>query len=270
VLTTHVAFGPSQCALLEQAAIAAGFTQVKLIDDAVAAARGWLAHSGEPERPIIVLDCGGGTVRWAYVNNQRTEFSGGADDLAVQEVDRAIQKRLLQHWETAYGEALDLDSPSQVHLLVHARYIKEAVSRGSEPPSFKIDGVLIHLASEEVREIAAGSFVTRIAAHFSSFLRELHENFQLESSPLVLLVGGSSQLIGLRKTIQGLDCTLIAWDRAVFGPVLGAILDISGADAMNQGVAAEKQGSFAEAVRGFRKAAEMATPTHRIASACSI
>jgi molecular chaperone DnaK (HSP70) len=63
-LTVPASFGPTDREAWASAARAAGFEEVTLIDEPVAAAMAWLRSASSAASSVIVLDSGGGTVDW--------------------------------------------------------------------------------------------------------------------------------------------------------------------------------------------------------------
>ncbi|MFO1430509.1 MAG: Hsp70 family protein [Candidatus Competibacteraceae bacterium] len=74
VLAVPALYGPMAEKLLREAAYAAGFGEVELLLEPVAAARAWLLETGETEQDVVVLDCGGGTLDLAYLRCQQGEM----------------------------------------------------------------------------------------------------------------------------------------------------------------------------------------------------
>ena len=73
-LTLPALYGPTEEGLIRMAATKAGFGEVAVIPEPVAAARAWLAETGEASADVVVVDCGGGTSDWAYLRRQGEDF----------------------------------------------------------------------------------------------------------------------------------------------------------------------------------------------------
>jgi molecular chaperone DnaK len=76
-LTAPALFGPDEEQLLREAALAAGFEEAEVVSEPEAAARAWLAETGEAADEVIVLDCGGGTVDWAWLRGSVAKLGAG-------------------------------------------------------------------------------------------------------------------------------------------------------------------------------------------------
>ena len=142
---------------MRDTALAAGFIEA----EPVAAAQGWLAESGERADEIVVLDCGGGTVDWAYVRRENGQFRlvpacppGGIEGLGGHDVDAALLDLLRER--VAGDPALEVElERSRARVLKQVRLLKERVARGLAPRPIRIGAAKEEIAAAEVRAIAA-------------------------------------------------------------------------------------------------------------------
>ena len=220
--------------ILSTAAKAAGFETVDLIAEPEAAARAWLVTTPNPDsqsREVIVLDCGGGTVDWNYL--QRTEdgrfkqkdtLPSGALDIGGEDVDEALVGLVVR-------DLPQEDVPNRMDVLrTHCQVLKERYCRGLPLPLIKIEKdshpVEVKLEGSQIQEVIDNTFINPVCDAFKPYLDKVKEETD-QDDPVILLVGGSAHLKGLAEGLErALSCRTFSWDRAEFAPVLGAALPV--------------------------------------------
>ena len=232
-LTFTYNYAETEKTILDTAATAAGFETVTLIPEPEAAARAWLATTPNPDsqsREVIVLDCGGGTVDWSYL--QRTEdgrfrlmLPSRALDIGGETVDGALAEFVVSE---KFPQEYALNQMDVLH--THCQGLKERYCRGLPLPSIKIEKdshpVEVELEGSEIQEVIDNTFINPVCEAFKPYLDKVKEETN-QDDPAILLVGGSAHLKGLAEGLErALSCQTFTWDRAEFAPVLGAALPV--------------------------------------------
>ncbi|GAA0726360.1 Hsp70 family protein [Dactylosporangium roseum] len=207
VLTYPASWGRMRRSLLHDAAVAAGFPQVSLVPEPVAAARYFISALNHPlprGSAMAVYDFGGGTVDVAVVRNDEQGFtvigSGGLEDVGGLDIDAALVELLGEVLRTTQPDAwrrLDQPVSSQDRrdrrlFWEDIRGAKEMLSRTTVAP-VSVPGVeaALHLTREEL-ERRIGPMIRRTVAETARVVQECH----LETDQLagIMLVGGSSRV----------------------------------------------------------------------------
>ena len=232
-LTLPARFGPIEEELMQRAAKAAGFTEVSLISEPVAAAQAWLRETGEHADHIIILDCGGGTVDWAYVQRDNASYreisalpAGGDEKIGGHDLDEELLKVLLGKYEDLEADAaVEAIESKRNTYLEHMRELKEDfAARGKVNPRLQPEvlGQTAEFTEGELGELFAERFTRQVLTGFKSFVERVRAH--VEGDLQVLLVGGSAQLSSLKSQLDsecGVSCR--TWERAEFATVLGAV-----------------------------------------------
>lgn len=268
VLTVPPGFGPAQRDVVKQAALEAGFgSVVDMIDEPVAAARAWLADGGDHVDHIVVLDCGGGTVDWAYLRRDETGAirvaancpPGGIDRLGGRDVDEGLVELVERKLADVGEDSIEFGVTRRARLRARLRRIKEAVVRGSQTQfTVRVGDRAVTLDRSEVETVAFDQFIARGADGLRAFIDRVEKAFPKQEVPRVLIVGGSGRLAGLKEAIAKSGHDVVAWDRADFASAIGALSDevVSGAG----GGRARKDHQAEKRVPG----AESASPAKRL------
>ncbi|WP_433059770.1 Hsp70 family protein [Dactylosporangium sp. CS-033363] len=207
VLTYPASWGQTRRKALHDAALAAGFTDVSMLPEPVAAARYFISalnHPLPPGEAVVVYDFGGGTIDIAVVRNDPQGFtvigSGGLEDIGGLDFDAALVERL--------GEVLQASQPEVWRRLQHpqtaqerrdrrlfwedVRGAKEMLSRTTVAP-VSVPGVesALHLTRDELEQ-KIGPMIARTVAETARVVRDCG----LEPNKMagILLVGGSSRV----------------------------------------------------------------------------
>lgn len=210
VVLTHPAdWGPVRRAVLTAAASEAGFDEVRLLAEPIAAAT-YCTRELEREIPgsgsVAIFDFGGGTFDVAVVGRNdsggwRTLATGGLDDLGGLDVDSAIVGYLGQVvsgrdadlWRRLDQPAGAVDRRDRQSFWAEVRAGKEMLSRTSTAPVALPgdDMVNVHVTRDELTGLA-GPLVARAVDE----TRRTLERAGVEPAALsmLLLVGGSSRM----------------------------------------------------------------------------
>ena len=166
-LTAPALFGPDEEGLLREAALAAGFEEAEVVSEPEAAARAWLAETGEAADEVIVLDCGGGTVDWAWLRRRDGIFRLVADcppdgrrDVGGHDVDEALLEAVREAL-TGDAEALREIEAERPRYLARVRGIKESVGQGRAPRPLRVGRREVALDAARVQAAAEAWLVTR-------------------------------------------------------------------------------------------------------------
>ncbi|MGQ0594133.1 MAG: Hsp70 family protein [Gammaproteobacteria bacterium] len=195
-LTVPVYYGPAAEQVLRQAAQAAGFAEVTLVHEPVAAARAWLAEAGESCPEVVVLDCGGGTLDWAYLRRVDGDYRpvaecppGGDVHVGGYDVDRDLCELVSERYAELTGAA---PQAVPIHKL---RSLKESYCKARPLRPLRIGDTEIALKAEEIQTVLAERCTAKCCDSLVSYLGRLRETHP-ETQPPVLLVGGSARIKG--------------------------------------------------------------------------
>jgi len=231
-LTLPALFGSPEERLLRDAAAQAGFDpkRVELIPEPIAAARAWLSVTGDAALEVVVLDCGGGTIDWAYLRREDGGFHivsecppGGDRHLGGYDVDLDLFGRLLERLDPdGQAEAEDC----RIQLLEQIRNRKERYCLGRSLDPIKLGERKIHLPETDIQVALDTHFSQQVCDNLNSYLQKVRAlTFTGQTLPPVLLVGGSAKSKGLKEAIEkNCGCETRWWNRSEYATVLGAIV----------------------------------------------
>ena len=207
-LTHPVCFSEAQRRLLREAGEKAGFAEIELLEEPVAAAMGYAAEGKTVGRGVLVYDLGGGTLDLAYV--QRVGDDGfrvpvasvghaecGGDDfdrLVYDHVDASLKRQGLDGLEEA-GTGVDLAA------LFECRKLKESLSRlETAQMGLYIGGKrrAVALTRAEFNQLIGG-LVAKSAELVDGLLKRVKAAGHTVDA--VILIGGSSRIPLVRETL---------------------------------------------------------------------
>lgn len=228
VLTHPASFGPGDKKVMESAAKDSGFKSVTLISEPVAAALFWMDSKGTQQDNVVVLDCGGGTVDWAFLRKGTDGLvvdpqfpPGGNDKLGGRNIDDEI----LEYVTECLENQADLKGLTKLKRMKswfrdRIRRKKELFNQTSYEQDISVTKKKISLAKGRVT--AEERFVQQVLTHIKAYIEPIKND--LGENPAILLVGGSANLKGIREQVeQETQCEVVKWDRCDFAPVLGAV-----------------------------------------------
>lgn len=180
VLTVPVGFGQIDRERWHQAALHAGFAKVIMLDEPVAAAAAWLDASHGVTDDVIVLDCGGGTVDWAWVRNDGATLSAsievppeGIVDLGGHDVDIALLELVEARLAERGVESIEFNTTRRPRLLNQVRRAKEAAGRGEAPDPIAVGTESVPLSREDIIAESSARFLSAVRASFGAFLQRV-------------------------------------------------------------------------------------------------
>ncbi len=220
VLTVPVGFSEGQRDSLVQAALGAGFSGVRLVEEPVAAAQAWLTSpSGQRLGDlVIVVDVGGGTTDIAALRRLHYGFEPlphlphAGLQLGGNSIDSALAHKLCGHTGTMSG------------WLVKLRKVKELLptsGRQELPVTLGNETILI---TREALDDASLQLVAGCKATVSKYLDDFRRVTGDSNCP-ILLAGGGSRLPGLKQELESLaPGRVMVWNESDFAIVKGALL----------------------------------------------
>jgi WD40 repeat protein/actin-like ATPase involved in cell morphogenesis len=233
VLTVPPAFGPAQRDVVRNAALDAGFkTVVEMIDEPVAAARAWLADCGDEVDHIVVLDCGGGTVDWAYLRRDSVGAirvaancpPGGIDRLGGRDIDDGLVELVECKLAEAGEDSVEFGVTRRPRLRARLRRIKESMTRNSQQNfTVRVGDRAVTIDRTEIDAVVYDKFVARATDGLRAYFDRVAKVYPGRDAPHALMVGGSGRLAGLKEAIAKLGFEVTAWDRADFAAAIGAL-----------------------------------------------
>jgi molecular chaperone DnaK (HSP70) len=234
-LTVPAMFGAAQRRELKTAARLAGFREVELLAEPVAAGLAYCDHQGiNGKLRFLVVDWGGGTFDVALIEcNEsgqfkiRSEFVAGLDNIGGEDMDDDV-------WELASAMLKkeghgSLESQSITLWGKYRRDLRRAKERLSTQADVALtfvlnDGKIARVHLDQSRFMAAISEKTRQATDFVS---EMLKRCQMVncSPEFILLAGGTSRIPWLREefeTAAGIKCR--EWSQGREAIALGAAI----------------------------------------------
>lgn len=234
VLTTTLHFQFHEREVLKSAAEKAGFEPpVEFLPEPEAAVRAWAASSAkestDKSTEVVVLDCGGGTLDWAYLHEGRDgkfhlnpSLHPGASDIGGEDVDEALLKlHVLPRLppKDAEEQMVRLREEVRARKELYCTTGKELSLRVGPNPPITLEGSDIQTVINEV-------FITPLCNTIEPFLRNV-ASVTGRGIPPLLLVGGSSSLKGLKERLEErFDCEVFSCNQAEFATVLGAAVPL--------------------------------------------
>lgn len=237
ILTVPVSFSGIQREAIRKAAELGGFSEIKVVEEPVAAAQAWLAESSrQGVDAVVVCDIGGGTTDFAVVRCQHGFFQPVPDiptkgfDWGGDNLDESILEHLHDEDEEANtdkGQGLW----SQVNqwrgaFKTRIRRIKESFSRNKkESYGTKIRDTELPVSRSAV-EHCIEKFTDQVVDELDQYLKTCRERLNKKDLP-VLLVGGSSRLPNLEEKVVAIagKSSVFRWSRSDYAIVLGATLE---------------------------------------------
>ncbi|UZJ40277.1 Hsp70 family protein [Prosthecochloris sp. SCSIO W1101] len=212
VITHPVVFSEIKKNMLRDGASKAGFEQVELIEEPIAAAKGYVASGAKVGSGILVYDFGGGTFDVAYVSKDekgiyRTPVAPDGDDRCGGD-DLDIE--LYRYWERIVQETHKRRISSgngvvDLTFLMRCRRHKESLTRQTKaafretlPPPGNIR-MKLELDRATLNQLIR-PYIDRTVQKTKSLLKRVKEKgYEVDT---VVLVGGSSKIPLVREQLQ--------------------------------------------------------------------
>lgn len=228
VLTMPAGYGPWDRDFMTQAAMEAGFKQVDIVPEPVAAARFWAASTGGKADTVVILDCGGGTLDWACLQARDGDYvivpecpPHGDIRLGGHDVDRDILDYVLTLTDDV-GAENEVES-RVAYYLAKTRKLKEAYCSHGILRPFRIGDTKIQLEPASLDKVIRDRFVEQAIKNFGDYVDSVRQKLNVQM-PTILLVGGSSKTKGLEQAIaEQCGCPVAHWDQAEYAIVCGAL-----------------------------------------------
>ena len=225
-LTVPVSFEEKQRDCIRKAAELAGFKQIILIEEPVAAARAWLSTAGKTLATdhVIICDAGGGTTDFGLLRYEKGRFESVPDvptdgfPSGGNDIDESILDRVL---EAGTNDA-DSARNSRGAFLVKIRQAKELFARhpASEKP-ISLNGITLQVPLKTVKD-SGHLYIEKTVEGLKRFLIRCSNVVKVHEIP-ILLVGGGSRLSGLKEAIEVLaPGRVFQWNHSDYATVLGA------------------------------------------------
>ena len=225
-LTVPVSFEEKQRDCIRKAAELAGFKQIMLIEEPVAAARAWLSTAGKTLATdhVIICDAGGGTTDFGLLRYEKGRFESVPDvptdgfPSGGNDIDESILDRVL---EAGTNDA-DSARNSRGAFLVKIRQAKELFARhpASEKP-ISLNGITLQVPLKTVKD-SGHLYIEKTVEGLKCFLIRCSNVVKAHEIP-ILLVGGGSRLSGLKEAIEVLaPGRVFQWNHSDYATVLGA------------------------------------------------
>jgi len=226
VLTVPVCFEEQKRECIKKAAELAGFSEIELMEEPVAAAKHWLAnHKGDVLDQIIICDVGGGTTDLAMLQFKNGKFISYPDippagfSQGGNDVDEAVWEQIIEQNDVSDDSLLTKASGFILRIRktkeILKKYIKNKIP-------ITVAGDELNISKEIIEEVIE-EFVERIQSETKRFLDKCEEVTGNKNIP-ILLVGGAARLIGLKEAMEELtDAEVYLWKDSDYATALGAI-----------------------------------------------
>ena len=199
-VSVPVGFTRQQKAATLEAARAAGFRLVRLLDEPVAAAIAYGLHDSGGERTVVVYDMGGGTLDVAVLRLDKASrtflvmATSGDAHLGGEDFDRAIAAWVRAHTAAPLAE----DDHTTAELLVAVEAAKRRLSAENEAQVHLPGGATFTLTVDDA-ERAVTPLLERAIQPIDTALRSA--GLGAGDIDDVVLVGGASQMRAVRRLV---------------------------------------------------------------------
>jgi len=225
MLSVPVAFESKKRECIVQAASQAGFTEIELIEEPVAAAKHWLSTEPNFASPyLIVCDIGGGTTDFALLKN-----AGGSQEAVPDVIRGGVLRGGNDVDEDIFESAIkqgDVDTETATSFrsgfLNGIRMLREVFGKTGRVENVSIKGKALAVDAKII-DTCVGEFSDFVITQLEKFIEHCQSKIPDLEIPPILLVGGGSKILGLRERLaehQGWQ--IITWHQSDFAIVLGA------------------------------------------------
>ncbi len=236
VITVPALYGPAERDELKQAALKAGFKNLELLEEPVAAGLAFLHEKAGTELGdhILVFDWGGGTLDLALVNHQKGEFSlnhewiGGDKNLGGEDIDDSVIDGVDSMCAENHGRIDAQEDHRRLHIRRNLKDGKELLSRRTEH-TFRLpfeQPVEFNWSRNDFENYTAFT-ISRALACLEAQLRKLAEA-GLKPQQLLLVGGSSSMPVVKRRIEQDFGIKALLWENSQTAVALGAAISSHG------------------------------------------
>jgi tetratricopeptide (TPR) repeat protein len=242
VLTIPATYQPYKRQLMEQAGLKAGFNQIKLLEEPVAAAMYYSRQATVQEQEIVlVYDLGGGTFDATLIQKQKSGYQiigipRGLAHCGGTDFDRQIYQELRNRCSQELRQQLEAREAWLARAIVteSCRDLKHQLSEQQDATIY----IPMGLTSVESFSLSRGEFNQMIAPLITEtieccdqLVRSAGINWQQINR--ILLVGGSCRIPFIKETIeQKVQCPAFLVDEPELAVCLGAAIDGIGSSSL--------------------------------------
>jgi len=209
-ISVPVEFGYKQREATKRAGELAGFRQVRLVEEPVAAAMAYgLEYGDKSPRYVLVYDLGGGTLDVAILHledgSYRVVGTSGDPHLGGADFDQGVVELLVAKLaKLAPTTNVKEDPHAMQHLWTTAEATKRQLASLPQEESSKVD---VELPYGERTTVSWGEYNTATAALYTRarapIVQVLRDHgFQPEEMAEIVMVGGSTRMPQIRKLVK--------------------------------------------------------------------
>lgn len=216
-------FGVEEKDIILSAAKEAGFSaeRIGFVEDPVSAAQAWQWGLQGVNDTLIVLDCGGGSLRWTSVSRSQAghfeiipELTGGdRPDLGLNSVDETLLVKVC----AGNGQHIQL---------IRRQFpnIRDAFCRNPDRSEFAYEAKTLRLARETLAEALEEIFVRPVCECLQPFVEQVRHRTTTIRPP-ILVVGGGGVYSVLRSALESTCRAEVVWaEFSEYAGVLGALV----------------------------------------------
>jgi len=233
VITHPVAFGEKEKAALKKAGELAGFREVSLMEEPVAAAVAWAANAKDRPSSLMVFDMGAGTLGVALLARQddgayRPAISSRSMRVAGNDFDMALYRSAEEKALAQFGQGFSANGEINRTVLHHCRARKENLSRlgkirlietlpqeGGTSASFAYE-----ITREEFEELIEP--LVDQAAQFAAAALKDARRCGIDPDAAVLMGGSTRIPLVARRLKEAVGLRVLEWEKRDVAVALGA------------------------------------------------
>lgn len=223
-LTVPVSFEEQKRECIRRAAQLAGFEEVTIIEEPVAAAMHWLSSAGgDASDYVIVCDVGGGTTDIAILRRCGKSFEPIPEipcagfGLGGNDIDEMIFEEASANIKGDVGDRT-------AGFLLKLRRIKESFTKDKRLACPVSLGASTLNVQKDIVERSVAKFVAKVEQAMRRFLVDCADKVKIKDIP-ILLVGGAGHLHGIKTALEKLNSgKVFLWCDSDYAAVLGAVV----------------------------------------------
>ncbi|MDO4548583.1 MAG: Hsp70 family protein [Clostridia bacterium] len=218
VLTYPVTFSPAAKVDLQNAAKQAGFQDVTLLEEPVAAALGYKASGAAVRGNIFIIDIGGGTLDIAFLQEDPNAQGGysvisdangrivGGLALGGDDIDQKIYDWWNALAKQNGGKSIDIQTQAGIsgvnqYALSQCRQGKETLGATTRPQTLSLFG---NACTPQLNRAVIAQEAKKEIGQMVGCVTNMVQRAKAKANiGAVLLIGGSTRLIGLKESIDG-------------------------------------------------------------------
>ncbi len=231
VITYPASFGPLDRDKIREAAQSAGFDEIELLEEPVAAAIAYTQMGLKVGKYVLVYDLGGGTFDLAVLAREDNgSFRPALEPQGIKrcggdDFDEALYNYCDQVAREQYGRPISLTRKRDLHFLKECRQRKEnlAITKRRLFKSLLEPGAV--LFEHEIERVTFESLISPTVEETVRKTKMLLEQASAERQAVdtVVLIGGSSRIPLVRRLLEeGLPLKPLQWEKQDIAVALGA------------------------------------------------